>query len=205
MRKKYTLIIILALLILFPGCTKPPESEWGVQSFLDLENNPALTDTDLELPTPELVDRIFSRENARIFERISAYYISLSDIEMASDDYGRMFRICEVEIYDYCRKFNGLAELETRSDAAACLLKKYVAIDKDDIPSDAMGRDSSYHYFLMQCLEIVLSEDIFFSQLSDSECETLYKTLEDFYGEDRSNALCDGRDHSFRFYPYYPA
>ena len=224
MKKSSKLVWLLIPLLTFSGCNKPPltepsttdttqiepsesetestEVELGFHFYRDLEYNPSLTDEELALPTPELVRLIFSRDHAVVFQNISyANMLFSSQIDMAYDEFDRAFRYVGLHAYDSWREFNGLAELETRPDAAACLLEAYKTADIND--SFGEYKKNGHGNYLMQCLEVVLSEDIYLDQLTETQRADLYQTLEGYYGADRSMALTDGMDQSFRFYYYY--
>lgn len=184
--------------------TESAKVETGLHFFQDLDSNPSLTEEELALPTPELVRLIFSRDHAAVFWNISyANLLFSSQIDTAYDEFGRAFRYAGLHTYDSWRDFNGLAELETRPDAAACLLEAYKTADTDD--SFGEYTKNGHGNYLMQCLEVVLSEDMYLNQLTDAQRADLYQTLEGYYGADRSGASTDGTDQSFRFYYHYGA
>ena len=96
-------------------------------------------------------------------------------------------------------------KLQQMEKEYALLLEKYKTSDTDDCFGDAKPSHHNGGILLMMCLEVLLSEEVYFNQLTDAERTDLYQTLESFYGADRSGALTNGADQSYRFYPYYPA
>lgn len=175
-----------------------------LEIYYAMDRNTALSDEELSLPTPELIELIFTRENVVIFGKLFTALGVDSGIRPVTDDYGRTFIIPGFNYYASWRTYNGIAELENRPDAAACLLEKYKTAETDDCFGEFQTPCEGVN-LLMKSLEVMLSEEIYSNQLTEAERAALYKTLEVFYGEDRSKAPTDGSDQSYRFYPYYPA
>ena len=179
-------------------------------AWKSLSKTPALSEEELALPTKELIDRIFTLENAYVFWAVSTSsdrYI-LSNGTYCFDTFGRS-PYCFYDAYRDMRSFNGFAELETRPDAAKQLLEKYKTSLTDDafgILQKNYGRNSyGYLPLMTQCLEVVLSQKLYYDQLSDGEVAELYATLEKFYAPeaDRGRLPKLYHDQSFRFYTHF--
>ena len=172
-----------------------------------------LSEEELALSTEELIDILFSADSIGLYINIdwrgraedwnwrnwpAAY-------QQVSDDYGRVFVISTANPYKKWRYFNGFTELETREDAIPCLLEAYRNSDVSDCFGSAKMNGDGYR--LMQCLEVVLSQDVYLDRMTDEEKATLYELIEGFHGADRSGISTEGvpvADQSYRFYPYYP-
>ena len=188
-----------------------PASEWDKydsKGILSPKYYPfPMSKKRLASPTPELIDLIFSEANQGLFLEIQ--FTGNQDMMPAyrrvRDDYGREFAIYEQDFYQDWWLYNGLRELETREDAIPCLLEAYRNSDvSDSFGSAKMNGDD---YRLMQCLEVVLSQDVYLDRMTDEEKATLYELIEDFHGADRSGFITEQIpviDQSYRFYPYYP-
>ena len=177
--------------------TVPPEIQATWDSMDALNPTPSLSEEELALPTPELIDAIFTEENAYVFHAIYGVMLKLSSTYFY-DDYGNAYPALSHDCYQQWRGFNGFLELETRPDAAKHLLERYKASDTDP----AFGKFGSNYggSFLMQCLEVVLSEEVYLGQLTETERAELYATVEGFHGTDRTEM--PSGDQSYRFYPY---
>lgn len=203
-RRRIALLSMVAVCMLF-GCSGVKKKD-GVVYYDRLEmasdETPSLSDSELDLPTGDLIEVCLSESYNSVFNSIlfyaNVYQINTKTGEVethaleqeATDDWGRNFRVPKDAFYDAWREFNGLRELETRPDAASCLLARY--------------RQSEFGDYQTRILEVLLSEEVYFNQLTEAERRILYETLEAIYGADRSKAATDGSDQSYRFYPYYP-
>ena len=203
-RRRIALLSMVAVCMLF-SCSGVKKKD-GVVYYDRLEmafdETLSLSDSELDLPTADLIEVCLSESYNSAFNSIlfyrNVYQLNTKTGETVShaleqdvtDDWGRNFRIPKDAFYDAWRDFNGLQELETRPDAASCLLAKY--------------RQSEIGDYQTRILEVLLSEEVYFNQLTEAERTILYETLEGFYGTDRSGAPTDGSDQSYRFYPYYP-
>ena len=204
-RKRIALLFVAAVCML-TGCSGVKKED-GVVYFDALSSTipkeaSALSDSELDLPTADLIDVCLGGSYDTVFNTILFYAnvyqlntktgetVSNAMEQKVTDDWGRSFFIPKNDFYDAWRDFNGICELETRSDAASCLLAKYQQSELDD--------------YQTKILEVLLSEEIYFNRFTETQRAELYATLETRYGADRSKAT-DANDQSYRFYPYYPA
>ena len=176
-----------------------------------------LTADQRAVPTDELIDIIFCEDNAPLFDELFPSempskwrddpegYLASRKLQRVIDDNGRTFVVAIENPYEAWWYFNGFRELETREDAIPCLLEAYRASDTDDsFGENKMNREG---YLLMQCLEVVLSQEVYQSRMTAEERATLYELIEGFHGADRSQIPVEGfpvADQSYRFYPYAP-
>ena len=168
------------------------------------------SEEELAMPTDELIRALFSMDCIELFDNIK--YVEPAEggdrqggsgaYQWVVDDCGRVFVISTKNPYEFWRYFNGFRELEVREDAIPCLLEAYRASNV----GEGLGRNGD-GYRLMQCLEVVLSQDCYMGRMTDGERTTLYELIEGFHGTDRSHISTEGvpaADQSYRFYPYSP-
>lgn len=203
--KRTSFILIIVSLLMLSSCSGDQTND-DLRYFNCLEvaagTIPTLSRSELDWPTADLIEVCLSASYDSVFNSILFYRnvyqlntktgetVSNALEQEATDDWGRNFRVPKDAFYDAWREFNGLQELETRPDAASCLLARY--------------RQSEFGDYQTRILEVLLSEEVYFNQLTEAERTILYETLEAIYGADRSKAATDGSDQSYRFYPYYP-
>ena len=172
-----------------------------------------LSEEELALSTDELIDILFSADSIGLYINIDwrgraedwNWQNWPTAYQQVSDDYGRVFVISTANPYEKWRYFNGFLELETREDAIPCLLEAYRHAHTNDLFGEYQMNGSEY--LLMQCLEVVLSQDVYLDRMTAEEKATLYELIEGFHGADRSTISTEGApvaDQSYRFYPYYP-
>ena len=171
------------------------------------------SEEELAVPTDELIDALFSLNCIELFDNVAYnepkkgwnWQDWPAAYQQVTDDYGRAFVISTKNPYEFWRYFNGFRELERREDAIPCLLEAYRTSDvRDNFGSAKMNGDG---YRLMQCLEVVLSQEYYLDRMTAEQKATLYELIEGFHGADRSGISTEGApvaDQSYRFYPYYP-
>ena len=227
MKKVFCIIVCSLIAIMsFVSCQKNSEEPEETRDrygnydghydivYLSYENGrpPLFSKEELaKLPTDELIERCFSQMYVTIFENVDVDRQEEwknnphTKLRKVRDDFGRTFVISEKDIYYEWLILNGVRELERREDAIPCLLEAYRNSDvSDSFGSAKMNGDD---YRLMQCLEVVLSQDVYLDRMTDEEKATLYELIEGFHGADRSGISTEGvpvADQSYRFYPYYP-
>ena len=138
-RRRIALLSMVAVCMLF-GCSGVKKKDGGVYfDRLEMASDEtlSLSDSELDWPTADLIEVCLSESYNSVFNSIlfyrNVYQINTKTGETVShaleqdvtDDWGRNFRIPKDAFYDAWREFNGLQELETRPDAASCLLARY--------------------------------------------------------------------------------
>ena len=183
--------------------TPERDTSASAEDWKTVSQSPTLSEEELALPTPALIDAIFTEENAYVFHYFYGFNSAVSSAGWILDQHQLDYwNRATYHSYYTWRSFNGFQELETRPDAAACLLEKYKTSDTDD--GFGVFYRSNGEYFMSQCLEVVLAQNFYFRQLTEAERDTLYETVVRLHGEKPTSVWELNRyDQSYRFYPHY--
>ena len=194
--------------------SKWDEYDWKTMLTSNMFYPFPMSEKQRSVPTDELINAIFCEENRGLFRLLDyrdPYVIwdesklHSNELQKVYDDYGNMFVITNYNYYEDWWLYNGFRELETREDAIPSLLEAYRTSNVSDNFGEEKKNDGGY--LLMQCLEVVLSQDVYLDRMTDEEKATLYELIEGFHGADRSGFITEQIpviDQSYRFYPYYP-